>query len=282
MRSVKSLIAAGATSLLCTAAFAADMPIAPPPAYTPPPPAEFSGWYLRGDIGMTNQQMKPIDNPGNPDTHLFTPTGMGIDSSTLFDLGAGYQFNDWIRADLIGQWRGRANLHGSHFIPLNKVFAGAAFADNYSGSKSAAVVMANVYFDLGTWGCITPYIGAGVGGSYNRVSGFRDDGLAYIDGSPFPAVTYAGDAGKWNLAWALHAGVGYKVTQNATLDVGYSYMNLGDATTGRTNSFDGVTLVNGSPFVLKDITSHDVKLGIRWNFNEAPAYAPPPPLVTKG
>jgi len=59
MRSVKFLIAAGAASLLSSMAFAADMPsIMPPPAYAPPPPADFGGWYLRGDIGMTNQSLK--------------------------------------------------------------------------------------------------------------------------------------------------------------------------------------------------------------------------------
>ena len=60
MRSVKFLIAAGAVTL-STAAFAADLPIAAPPMYAPPPPADFGGWYLRGDIGMTNQSMKSLD-----------------------------------------------------------------------------------------------------------------------------------------------------------------------------------------------------------------------------
>ena len=64
MRSVKSLLAAGAASLISSMAFAADMPIAaPPPMYAPPaPPADFGGWYLRGDIGMTNQSAKSIDS----------------------------------------------------------------------------------------------------------------------------------------------------------------------------------------------------------------------------
>jgi len=82
MRSVKYFIAAGTISLLSTAAFAADMPIMPPPAYTPPPPQEFSGWYLRGDIGMTNQQIKSLNNP-DPNAVLFTPVGMGFDSGVL-------------------------------------------------------------------------------------------------------------------------------------------------------------------------------------------------------
>jgi hypothetical protein len=31
----------------------------------------------------------------------------------------------------------------------------------------------------------------------------------------------------------------------------------------------------------RSITSHDVKLGVRWNLDSPPAYMPPP-LVTKG
>ncbi|TMK43364.1 MAG: porin family protein, partial [Alphaproteobacteria bacterium] len=149
MRSVKSVVAAGAVSLLSQAAFAADLAIAPSPMYAPPPVEEFGGWYLRGDIGMTNQQLKKLDNPGDPNTALFTSTGLGFDSATLFDLGVGYQFNNWFRADVIGQWRGRANFHGSQFAPVGVFGANFTEANNYSGSKSEAVVMANAYFDLG-------------------------------------------------------------------------------------------------------------------------------------
>ena len=63
MRSVKFLIAAGAATLMSSAAFAADMPIAPPPAYAPPPVVEdFGGWYLRGDIGFSNQRVNRLNN----------------------------------------------------------------------------------------------------------------------------------------------------------------------------------------------------------------------------
>ncbi len=280
MRSVKSLIAAGAASLLSSMAFAADMAIAPPPMPYAAPVADFGGWYLRGDIGMTNQQLKSLDNSGNASAPLFTSTGMGFDSATLFDLGAGYQFNNWFRADVIGQWRGRANFHGSQFVPVGVIGPTYTQANNYSGSKSEALVMANAYVDLGTWWCVTPYIGAGIGGSYNRISGFRDDGVIYNGGVLNNSVTYAGDAGKWNFAWALHAGLAYRVTPNVTLELGYSYMSLGDAVTGPTNSFDGVTVVNGSPFVMKNITSNDFKLGVRWQLESPTIYAPP--LVTKG
>ena len=63
MRSVKSIVAAGAASMLSSMAFAADMAIAPPPMYAPAPVVEdFGGWYLRGDIGFSNQRVKRLNN----------------------------------------------------------------------------------------------------------------------------------------------------------------------------------------------------------------------------
>ncbi|UPK34699.1 outer membrane beta-barrel protein [Bradyrhizobium sp. 186] len=276
MRSVKSLLAAGAATLISSMAFAADMPIAaPPPMYAPPaPPADFGGWYLRGDVGMTNQSAKRIDSA----TAQAFPTqtvGLGFDSSPLFDLGVGYRFNNWFRADVIGQYRGKANLHGAD----NVIAPGFVGSDNYSGSKSEWVVMANAYVDLGTWWCITPFIGAGVGGSYNKLSGFRDDGVQIAAGVPSNSVTYFADNGKWNLAWAAHAGLAYKVSPGFTVELAYSYMDLGDAAPGNFRAYDN-SISGASTIKVKDITSHDVKLGVRWELNSPPAYMPP--LVTKG
>ena len=70
MRSVKSLIAAGAATLLSSVAFAADMPIAPPPMYAPPPVEDFGGWYLRGDIGFSNQRVDRLNNAADVRTHV--------------------------------------------------------------------------------------------------------------------------------------------------------------------------------------------------------------------
>jgi opacity protein-like surface antigen len=283
MRSVKVLIAAGAAYLLSSGAFAADMAIAsPPPAYYPPPVEDFGGWYLRGDIGMTNQSVKTLSLVSAPFPAGFQTTGMGFDSSTSYDIGVGYRFNSWFRADVTGEYRGKANFHGSQFSPLNASFPGFAEVDNYSGSKSEWVAMANAYVDLGTWWCITPFVGAGVGMSRNTISGFRDDGVnLFVGQGTSPSSTFAADGSKWNFAWALHAGLAYKVAPGFTVEVAYRYMNLGDGVTGPTNSFDGVTVVNQSGFLLKDITSQDVKLGVRWELNSPPVYETAP-LMRKG
>src|SRR3981189_1385920 len=118
MRSVKSLVAAGAATLLSSVAFAADMPsIAPPPpmAYAPPPVEDFGGWYLRGDIGFSNQRVNRLNNvldAGNTRSvqHL------GFDTAGIFGLGVGYQFNHWFRADVTGEYRGNSQFFGTHAI----------------------------------------------------------------------------------------------------------------------------------------------------------------------
>jgi opacity protein-like surface antigen len=271
-----SLVAAGAASLLSSMAFAADMAIAPPPMYAQPPVEDFGGWYLRGDIGMTNQSVKTLDSQV-AQTYPTGTQGLGFDSATLFGLGVGYQVNNWFRADVIGQYRGRANLHGS-----NNVFFSPTDvqANNYSGSKSEFLFLANAYVDLGTWWCVTPFIGAGVGTSYNRISGFRDDGVRYTAGALSNSVTYFADAGKWNFAWAAHAGLAYRVNQAVTLEFAYSYVNLGSAAPGAATAFDN-SFSKPSTIVLKNITSNDLKLGVRWELNSPPVYAPPP-LIRKG
>jgi len=272
MRSVKSVIAAGAATFFSTMAFAADLPIAQPPMYAPPP-VDFGGWYLRGDIGMTNQSMSKIDS-NTAAQFPVTQIGLGFDSSPLFGLGVGYQFTNWFRADVTTQYRGKANLHGSNGLIFNPT---AFQSDNYFGSKSEVLFLANAYFDLGTWWCVTPFIGFGIGTSYNMLSGFRDENVQIVNGVTNGSVATFANHGTWNFAWAAHAGLAYRVTPAVTLELAYSYVDLGSARPGAFTLFDGTT--GASSIVLKNITSNDLKFGVRWDL-----YAPPPmpPLVTKG
>jgi opacity protein-like surface antigen len=293
MVSVKVASGAGAVAFFATmaqapVAQAADMPGLPP--IYPPQIEEYaaaSGWYLRGDIGMTNQQMKNMHHARNDDPGTtVVPVGFGWDSSTFFGLGVGYKFNDWFRADFTGEYRGRANFHGSDNVtfPLNGVANGGRGPDNYSGSKSEWVFLGNVYADLGTWWCLTPYVGAGIGAAKVNIIGFRDDGYNNVNGLSV-STYYADDASKWNFAWALHAGVTYKVTQSMSIDLGYRYLDMGSGTTGGGHTFDNF-IVSSRPFTFNHITSHDLKLGVRWMLEPAPQpMSQPmslPPLMRRG
>jgi opacity protein-like surface antigen len=283
MRSVKSLVAAGAASLFSTMAFAADMAIAPPPMYAPPPVEEFGGWYLRGDIGFSNQSVKNVlDTNSAAYNNVAVSQTSGFGSAGIFDLGVGYRFNNWLRLDVTGQYRGKSNFTGLDVVTGTGPLAGFVGTDSYTATKSEVVFLANAYADLGTWWCITPFVGVGLGTARVSVGNFTDTG-DFITLAPAQAhsFNYAGQASQWNFAWALHAGLAYKVSPGLTLELAYTYLDLGKGMTGGTNSFDQVTNTTHAPFSFNNITSSDVTLGLRWELNSPPVYAPPP-LIRKG
>jgi len=279
MRSVKSLVVAGAASLLSTMAFAADLPIAQPPMYAPPP-VDFGGWYLRGDIGFSNQSVnRVLDTNSAAYNNVAVAQTSSFGSAGIFDLGVGYAFNNWFRTDVIAQWRGKSNFTGLDAVTGTGPFAGFVGTDNYTATKSEFLFLANAYFDLGTWWCVTPFVGAGIGTARVSIANFTDTG-DFINGGQVHSFNYAGDASKWNFAWAVHAGLAYRVTPNVTLELAYSYVDLGSGNTGPSYSFDQVTNTTHAPFAFHDITSHDLKLGVRWMLDSPPP--PMMPLVTKG
>ena len=282
MRSVKYLVAAGAASLLSSAAFAADMPMIQPapPMYAPPPVEDFGGWYLRGDIGFSNQNISSVrdTNPAAYNNVAVAQTS-NFGSAGIYGGGVGYQFNNWFRADITGQYRGNSNFTGLDVVTGTGPAAGFVGTNNYSATKSELLFLANAYADLGTWWCITPFVGAGVGTARVSISDFTDTGDFFNPGQ-IHSQNYAGTASKWNFAWALHAGLAYKVSPGFTVELAYSYVNMGSGLTGPSYSFDQVTNTTHAPFAYNGITSNDVKVGLRWQFNSAPVYAPP--LMTKG
>jgi opacity protein-like surface antigen len=275
MRSVKSLLAAGAAALFSTVAFAADMPIAPPP-YAPAPMVEdFGGWYLRGDIGFSNQRVDRLTNARDVTVASSLQTN-NFNTAGIFGLGVGYKVNNWFRADVTGEYRGNSQFHGTDRI----TYVGGIGIDTYNGTKNEWVVLANAYIDLGTWWYITPFIGAGVGGARVAINGFTDASIANNGGGALPGLAYADNVSKWNLAWAVHAGLAYKVTPNFTVELAYRYLDMGDGLTGDLRTFDGSGTNTINPMTFKNITSHDLKLGVRWDLTSPHVYAPP--LVTKG
>jgi opacity protein-like surface antigen len=275
MRSVKTLVAAGAATLLSSAAFAADMAIAPPPQmYAPPVVEDFGGWYLRGDIGFSNQRVERLNNILDS-TVTTSAQSLGFNTAGIFGLGVGYKVNNWFRADVTGEYRGNSQFFGTDRL----TFPGGFGTDTYHATKSEWVVLANAYVDLGTWWCVTPFIGAGVGGARVGIANFTDQGIVNAGAGALPSLAFGDNVSKWNMAWALHAGLAYKVTPNFTVELAYRYLDMGDGLTGDLRTFDGTNNVV-NPTTFKNITSHDLKLGVRWNLENPPAYAPP--LVRKG
>lgn len=122
-------------------------------------------------------------------------------------------------------------------------------------SVKSYTMMFNAYKDLGNFGGLTPYVGAGIGASYNKT----DD--VYFTGNPSLVNRIHGDS-DLSFAWSLMAGVGYQVSDRAILDFGYRYLDLGSA-----GSQNGDSAGNWNPRVsIDDLTSHEFKVGLRYHF----------------
>ncbi len=248
-----------------------------------------SGLYLRGDIGVGVGRVGSYAN----DDLAAIPDAVFIGGKhpTPFFIGAGvgYRFNNWLRADLTGEYRAKASIGVTDRFTNPFLAPRARRPIPIAATSLRRCFLANAYVDLGTFcvlGCLTPYLGAGVGVAYNTVSGLVDQGVQQPGGvgPAFPTLGYAGTGSKTSLAWALHAGVGYQVNDRLSLELGYRYLNLGKAESGRLiNPFAaGPTQ---APLKLSNIDSHDIRISMRWALNAdccgtpivaAPVYAPPP------
>jgi opacity protein-like surface antigen len=290
MVSVKLLVGAAATAMISTAAFAADFPPPMPPmAYQPPVVVETSGWYLRGDVGVGVQAFKDFQHTQTNSAFVW-PASWRIDQkdiqdATILGFGIGYAVNSWFRFDVTGEYRTKANIKviGSYteFCPGGRCF------DTYDANHSAAVFMANAYLDLGTWWCITPYIGVGVGGAYNRITALHDVG--YISNGTTGFGYASTDSAAWNMAWNVQAGLTYTVNNNFKVDFNYRYLSLGSPDTAIVDCAASSCLTTGprAYYTLQELTSQDFRIGLRWMLQPdvvpvMPAVAPPPPLMRRG
>lgn len=281
MGSLKALTLAGGVAIAAaTAAHAADLP--PPPPAEPMPVAapEYNGWYLRGDVGVGIAGATSLRQSFDPG---FVVPGLRVDKDRRGDqvflgAGVGYQFNQWLRFDATGEYRTdsdyRAIASYDTFCPI-----GVRCYDNYSGRISSAVFMANAYLDLGNFAGLTPYVGVGLGTARHRWTGLTD--ADYQVGG----YGFAPDRSAWNFAWALMAGVSYDVTQNVKLELGYRYLDMGKMSSGKIVCQN----TGACPHEVQRVkmTSHDLRIGMRWMFGAPAAPAPvayfpaPAPLRSK-
>lgn len=269
-------------------------PPPPPPVYQAPQPVVYqqasldigSGWYLRGDIGLSAQKFTNF-------AHTQTNAGFNwpadwkilhtdIKDAMYFGLGAGYQLSSWFRIDFTGEYRQstKGKVTGQYGIGCAQPFC----IDIYDFDHQASVFLVNAYLDMGTWWCFTPFVGFGIGGAYHKFNAMTDvnpnGGFGYMD----PATS-----SDWTFAYAIHAGVAYEVTKAFKIELAYRYLSLGSPDTGIINC--GSTGCAGSGprafYTLTDFTANELRLGFRWAIDccETPPPPPvyqPPPLMRRG
>jgi opacity protein-like surface antigen len=261
MDSRKILLSAVAMFGISAQASAADL-------FPPPPPmpaggaavAELgTGWYLRGDIGYVDYS-KPQDTPFGvavpPLVHERLSNGWSAGA------GIGYQLTSWLRADVTADVRNESKFYANS--------SRTNFIEGFSTDRAkfdSTTFLLNGYVDLGNWYGVTPYVGAGVGMAQNRLTSYTGQ-VTCIEascGDPTPGASYPlGPQGLTfipsktdrNLAWALMAGAAIDVGSGFKIDLGYRYLNFGDARTGL-DAF-------GVGTKLKNLDSQEVRIGARY------------------
>ena len=242
-------------------AYAADLGLPPPP---PPPCVGCAGpWYLKGFVGSANPNVGDIsfEEMQTNDFHIFHKD---IKSSPLFGIGFGYDWGRWFRFDITGEYRGKAVFQAQDSYPGGIGFT--AGTNEWTADIESWVGLANAYIDLGTWHCVTPYVGGGVGFSSISVLGLKDVNVPQL------GVAFAKDNTETNFAWAVYAGLAYEVTPGLTIDLTYRFTDIGDATSGIRTDYLGQQ--TAGPLEIEDITSNDFMLGVRWALGAQPAPMP--------
>lgn len=249
----KAIVIAGALVLgQSTLANAAGL--LPPPVVEPvpiPEPVAVHDIYLKGYIGMTEQEADDFTND-IISTGNFTIFNKEFDSAPFIGFGVGRVISDRFRVDGTGEYRARATFHG---LDRNNT---ASTSNDYKGLKSEWLFLANAYWDITTYRGFTPFVGVGAGITEVTLSDFTDTN------ENTGGFHWADDNSEWNFAWALHAGFSYDIAPDLKFDLGYRFTYLGDGKTGTFQTYDGTA--SPSPLELEDITSHDVMVGLRWNF----------------
>ena len=282
-------VATAATIGGLSAASAADPAVAPMFGAAPPvisgagfTPAEetpvtfATNWYLRGDLGIAKDVQIGLGN-------VTLPRGNAFPNTWSFGLGAGYKFNDWIRADLTLDWRAPRSFNSNTsaincitgFTPvkdgLGNIVGETAITDlchdMYQARVNNTTLLLNLYADLGTWWGLTPYVGAGVGANYvyqkASQNWYMSNGNPYhvtVPDAVNTALTwyYNYDQSRSltsvQLAWALMAGASYAVTPNLSVDIGGRYLHLGTLTSYGT--FTGASQ--------KANNAREVRIGLRY------------------
>ena len=273
---------------------AVDLPPAPalPPAEAPSD--AFSGWYLRGDLGVGIETAPKLDpasgaiDAGVPLPRLSPFAVSSFASTTLspsgtIDGGVGYVFNPWLRMDATLEYRFGGELRSTYAID-DPAPPGAAGPFRSAGrlrrGVSSLVALVNGYVDLGKYWGVTPFIGGGIGVADDALSGVSDQGFAIAgSGATVPVGGFFSNASRTSFAWALTAGFDVDLAPNLKLEASYRYLNLGSVAVGGLHCVPGALGCLGGAGVAASsrnaLASNDLRVGLIWLVGE-PQPAPMP------
>lgn len=224
------LVAGTATSAVAGGSFGYPVePVVPVPAPIPIPDYGNS-FYLRGDFGWALHENPDIGVPG------LGYSNDDLDDTWSLGVGFGYNFRDNFRGDITLDYRFDAEASATD-----------AGGDTHRADLSSIVGLVNVYYDFRGRDRFTPYVGGGIGVTFNET----DDHTVSTGGT-------SSGKGTTEFAAALMAGFSYRMNSWWMFDAGYRYLFLGDAET-KSSGATGKLLID-------DIRAHELRVGVRYEF----------------
>ncbi len=230
-------------------------------AYEAPAPTGPS-WYVRIDGGYAGH-----DDPEMTEAGIYDLVDESFDSTWTLGGGIGRYFTPTIRGDITYDHRFEADASGTlldHYAALD--------GERVFGIESD-VVLFNLYYDLNRGGRINPYIGAGLGFTFNRTT-------AGIATSTCGCTGDIEEGENTDVAGALMAGFTARLRGGQTvagsskdgpivtdsgrglyLDVGYRFLYLGGVETG--------AIVTTEPIAedptVDGLHAHEFRVGLRYD-----------------
>jgi opacity protein-like surface antigen len=256
-----SAVLFSSVSTVASAADIIDPPVVTLPEYQEPVVQKAGSWYIRGDLGYSLTKLHDIEYV----TGGAGGNGIGLLRGDLNDsyfvgAGIGYDTGHYLRYDLTLDYLFKADFKGSSSGTCTDLGGNTIDCDTTDTSSLTAMsLMSNAYVDLGHFNGITPYIGAGIGGTHvqwgDLHNKFNQDVIN-------PDEKHKGHS-SWRFTYALMAGASYDVTDCLALDAGYRYRRvLGGKMFGIGDSHGSQT----GPGYDHGIDLHDFKVGARYKF----------------
>ena len=274
---MKKILALASVMLaLSGQAFAADLYVPDQPVEAPvAAPVATNGWYLRGDMSYDIMDLRGAKFiQGDDPSHYAKFRSAELDNTGNIGLGVGYQANDYLRFDTTFDYMFRSDFRGST-TGRTPPGTGSACDDGCKSrdrtSMAAYGLMANAYVDIAHYGLFTPYVGAGLGGTYVKWNDLKNTACSAKNPENCDDTVTHNGRGSWRFTWALMAGTAIDINCNLKADVGYRYRRV----TGG-DMFGWAE--HGGPGSDKGFNIHEARAGLRYSFDNgdcAPAYVAP-------
>lgn len=202
--------------------------------------------YIEAKLGGDYMEIDKIKNTSNVAAPAPANKSSVDDVVGVAGIAAGLNFKNLgvpVRAEL------EYSYHSELSYNASPTYVGAVAPSTIKSDVDSQTFFMNVYYDFATGTAFTPYIGGGIGVASNHT---KATGTVIATGAQ---ATYKRT--QTEFAWNLGAGCAYALTDNWSLSAGYRYLDLGKVVWGDKTSPE---------LTSKDITAHEVTLGLRYQF----------------